>query len=275
MAEVALLSSVLTLVLVGVILFVLALVVLSFAHGVRTPILARFAIRNMVRRKKRMLVVIGGLMIGTAIIASALVVGDNLEFIFVDNVYTELHNVDEYVAREIGGGFGPPILAPFPESGFELVRDSLENQSTPVDGVAPALFITMPVQNLNSSQASPSVLEGGSPLPSTRTTTTSSNCSRRADSIAARPLLRYSLPEFLACTDIGNSAMRTGSPAAAATARSVVTAANTTASGRMHTPRFSRNRSRAGQDPETAINLRRPGQARPLGGSRPPAAGAR
>lgn len=144
--------------------FLIGLTLLVAYRAARAPVIARMAARNILRRKRRFALVVGGLMIGTAIIASSLVIGDTLEYIFVNDVYVRLHAVDEYVAREVGGGLGtpgPPVLAPIPESTFPALRDYLDSQQSAVDGVAPALMQSMPVENLNGSQGSPSVLVVG------------------------------------------------------------------------------------------------------------------
>src|SRR6266702_2813939 len=54
------------------------------------PLLARLAARNIGRRKSRVLIVVAGLLVGTAIISSSLVVGDTLSYIFLEDVYVRL-----------------------------------------------------------------------------------------------------------------------------------------------------------------------------------------
>jgi len=126
------------------------------------PVVRKLAFRNILRRRTRVPIIVAGLMIGTAIIAASLVVGDTLDYIFVDDVYVRFHNVDEYIANEAGGGIGGNIRQPFPQSSFFALRNyTLQNLSSPVDGFAPALLVTMPVQNLNGSQGSPAVLVVG------------------------------------------------------------------------------------------------------------------
>src|SRR5439155_222391 len=69
-------------VLVGI---VLAAVVLA-----GRPLLARLAARNIRRRTSRVLIVLAGLLVGTAVISSSLVVGDTLSYIFLEDVYVRL-----------------------------------------------------------------------------------------------------------------------------------------------------------------------------------------
>ena len=77
------------------------------------PLLARLASRNIARRKARVAIVLAGLLVGTAIISSSLVVGDTLRYIFLQDVYQRLDAIDEMVTNETNG-----ILLSFPESWY-------------------------------------------------------------------------------------------------------------------------------------------------------------
>jgi putative ABC transport system permease protein len=122
-------------VLVGV---VLAAIVV----GLR-PLLARLAARNIGRRKSRVLIVVAGLLVGTAIISSSLVVGDTLSYIFLQEVYVRLGAVDELVSDSFNGQ-----LFPFAESNATQIASDLAALNSPVDGIAPALLNVMPVRNV-------------------------------------------------------------------------------------------------------------------------------
>ena len=127
-----------------------ALLLLAATH----PLLTRMAARNAVRRRSRVLIVTFGLLIGTAIIASSLTVGDTLEFIFTGDVYDRLDAVDVTVAREVNGE-----LFDFPEADFQTLRSDaiardLADKLERFDGLAPVLQRVMPVRNgLTGSQA--------------------------------------------------------------------------------------------------------------------------
>src|SRR5256886_7865744 len=82
-------------VLVGI---VLAAVVLA-----GRPLLARLAARNIRRRTSRVLIVLAGLLVGTAVISSSLAVGDTLSYIFLEDVYVRLGAIDEIVSNEFNG----------------------------------------------------------------------------------------------------------------------------------------------------------------------------
>src|SRR5437879_10927213 len=82
-------------VLVGI---VLAAVVLA-----GRPLLARLAARNIRRRTSRVLIVLPGLLVGTAVISSSLVVGDTLSYLFLEDVYARLGAIYVLVSYEFNG----------------------------------------------------------------------------------------------------------------------------------------------------------------------------
>src|SRR5438445_4384559 len=98
------------------------------------PLLARLAARNIGRRKSRVLIVVAGLLVGTAIISCSLVVGDTLRFIFVEDVYVRLGTIEETVSNEFSGQ-----LFSFPEENFTQIRSDLSAWKAPIDGAAPTL----------------------------------------------------------------------------------------------------------------------------------------
>jgi len=102
----------------------LAAVLVGLALGVvlvfSRPLLARLAARNIARRKVRVAIVLAGLLVGTAIIASSLVVGDTLGYIFVGDVYVRLDAIDEIVVKEFNGN-----LYSFPESTYTEIATGL------------------------------------------------------------------------------------------------------------------------------------------------------
>src|SRR5439155_374142 len=107
------------------------------------PLLARLAARNIGRRKSRVLIVVAGLLVGTAIISSSLVVGDTLSYIFLEDVYARLDAIDELVSNSFNGQ-----LFSFAETNFTEIAGDLAANATPIDGIAPALLKVMPVRNV-------------------------------------------------------------------------------------------------------------------------------
>src|SRR6266513_1936166 len=122
-------------VLVGI---VLAAVILA-----GRPLLARLAARNIRRRTSRVLIVRAGLLVGTAVISSSLVVGDTLSYIFLEDVYVRLGAIDEIVSNEFNGQ-----LISFSEANATQVAADLAAWRTPIDGLAPTLLKVMPVRNV-------------------------------------------------------------------------------------------------------------------------------
>src|SRR5207249_11458248 len=107
------------------------------------PLLARLAARNIRRRTTRVVIVILGLLVGTAVISSSLVVGDTLSYIFLEDVYVRLGAIDEIVSNEFGGQ-----LFSFAETNLTQIRADLITAKSPVDGIAPVLLKVMPVRNI-------------------------------------------------------------------------------------------------------------------------------
>src|SRR6266705_1403480 len=121
---------------------VIGVVLVAVVIGFR-PLLARLAARNIGRRKSRVLIVVAGLLVGTAIISSSLVVGDTLSYIFLEDVYARLDAIDELVSNTFNGQ-----LFSFSETNFTQIRGDLGASGTPIDGIGPTLLKIMPVRNV-------------------------------------------------------------------------------------------------------------------------------
>src|SRR3989454_9334993 len=111
------------------------------------PLLARLAARNIGRRKSRVLIVVAGLLVGTAIISSSLVVGDTLSYIFLQDVYVRLDAVDELVSNAFNGQ-----LFSFAEPYSTQIASDLAAVHSPGDGIAPPLLKVMPVRNAEGNK---------------------------------------------------------------------------------------------------------------------------
>src|SRR3989442_278967 len=98
---------------------VIGVVLVAVVIGFR-PLLARLAARNIGRRKSRVLIVVAGLLVGTAIISSSLVVGDTLSYIFLEDVYARLDAIDELVSNT----FNAQLIS-FSETNFTQIRADL------------------------------------------------------------------------------------------------------------------------------------------------------
>ncbi len=133
-------------------LALIAVLALVFVLLGLRPLLARLAARNIGRRRARVAIVIAGLLVGTAIISSSLVVGDTLRFIFLQDVYTRLDAVDEVVSNSFNGN-----LLSFPQTYETQIAANLAQVGTPVDGVAPILLKTMPVRNVAGNKGNQAI----------------------------------------------------------------------------------------------------------------------
>src|SRR5213083_2637341 len=142
---------------------VIGVVLVAVVIGFR-PLLARLAARNIGRRKSRVLIVVAGLLVGTAIISSSLVVGDTLSYIFLEDVYARLDAIDEVVSNAFNGQ-----LFSFSQSNFTQIAADLGASDSPIDGIAPALLKVMPVRNVAGNKGNQQItvmglgatLEGG------------------------------------------------------------------------------------------------------------------
>src|SRR5213596_3952859 len=147
----------------SVVAVLLGLAFVGFVVGAR-PLLARLAARNIGRRKSRVMIVVAGLLVGTAIISSSLVVGDTLGYIFLEDVYARLDAIDELVSNTFNGQ-----LFSFSESNFTQIATDLAASNSPIDGIAPALLKIMPVRNVAGNKGNQQItvmglgatLEGG------------------------------------------------------------------------------------------------------------------
>src|SRR5256714_15040176 len=104
---------------------VVGIVLVSILIAART-LPARAAARNLRRRTTRVVIVLLGLLVGTAVISSSLVVGDTLSYIFLEDVYIRLGAVDEIVSNEFGGQ-----LFSFAETNLTLIRADLALARSP------------------------------------------------------------------------------------------------------------------------------------------------
>ena len=119
----------------GLLLVLLAIVLLfSAILALRDRITLKIGFRNFVRGRRRTIVLLLGLLVGTAIISSSLVVGDTVASLSTHFVYITDGNVHEAVYASQAGGY-----APLPLSFFTDLNRSLEGQPH-VAGVSPLLI---------------------------------------------------------------------------------------------------------------------------------------
>ncbi len=110
----------------------IAAVIVVALLAMRRPILLKIGLRNVPRRRLRMILIIFGLMLATTFISAALGVGDTISTAVRSVAVYNYGRVDEVVS----GGRGD--LGLFPENAYDIVQQGL-NGDPDVAGVAPAL----------------------------------------------------------------------------------------------------------------------------------------
>lgn len=115
---------------------VLAVIIVIGLLALKRAVLARMASRNIVRRKKYSAIVVLGLMIATAMISSALVVGDTLDYVIRKDVYDSLGNIDIIVSLDDDAG----LHQFFDEATAYGLISQLETEGFDhIDDIAPAI----------------------------------------------------------------------------------------------------------------------------------------
>jgi putative ABC transport system permease protein len=143
-----------------VILLALALAVVA-ALAMRNRVFFRLGVRNLRRRRGRTVLIVTGLMLGTAIISAALATGDTMSHTIRASAATALGSTDEVVAPKgieaalasESGGTGSVY---FPERYARVVARGLAGKNF-VDGVAPVIVEPIAVQDATSRQTEPRV----------------------------------------------------------------------------------------------------------------------
>jgi putative ABC transport system permease protein len=121
-------------IIIMMLFFVIILVAIIAVLAVTNRIIFKMAVRNFTRRKIQSVIVICGLMIGTAIISSSLVVQDTMVFMSEVEVYRSLGEVDE----DIWGLSPIGTVAYFNESIYETLSVNLSTVDG-IEAVAPAI----------------------------------------------------------------------------------------------------------------------------------------
>jgi putative ABC transport system permease protein len=148
----------------GALAAVLALVCAAAVGGIavlalRNRIFFRLGIRNLARRRARTALIVAGLMLGTAIISSALSTGDTISSTIRGIAVEALGQTDEIVSiagAEAAGGEGYEGLGYFAADAYPEVERAA--RAIPeVDGVAPAIIEAVAILDTTSRQTEPRV----------------------------------------------------------------------------------------------------------------------
>ena len=143
------------------------LVIMAAVGGViavlaaRHRVFFRLGVRNIWRRPARSVLIVVGLMLGTAIICSALTTGDTMARTIRSMVTESLGATDEVIGvrgSESDTGFAEASapVSYFPQARVTAVEDAVRGWPL-VDGVAPAIIETIAVQDRTSRQNEPRV----------------------------------------------------------------------------------------------------------------------
>ena len=148
-------------VIVGLALLGTVLVALSLW---RNPVLRRLSLRNIGRRKGSTLLVIAGSMVGTALIAGALVIGDTARRLDLDLVYRHLGEIDEVVVLPGSQGRGDVYFdRRLVEERVTVERLNAETEASQgealVDGLLPVIQEEVPVQKVDPATGKPILVE--------------------------------------------------------------------------------------------------------------------
>ena len=125
------------------------------ACALRNRFLLRLGLRNLTRRPGRAAQIVTGLMLGTTIIASALVTGDTMNRTVRASVIESLGQTDELVSVRGTDREGAPAISTssnvdyFPQATFPRIERALRRTGL-VDGVAPAIIEPVAVQDTTS-----------------------------------------------------------------------------------------------------------------------------
>src|SRR5690348_16420844 len=97
----------------------IAAAVIVVLLALRRPILLKIGLRNVPRRRLRMLLIIFGLMLATTFISAALAVGDTISTAVRSVAVYNYGRVDEIIS----GGHGD--LGLFPQNAYDIVQQGL------------------------------------------------------------------------------------------------------------------------------------------------------
>jgi len=134
-------------------LLIVLMMIIGLAVLVATNrIIFKMAVRNFARRKAQSAIVIAGLMVGTAIISSSLVIGDTMSNIFEHGTYKSLGELDEEVwgLSQFGG------VQYFNESVYYSMSENL-SATEGIESVVPVIGELCSVRSYASGLGEPSI----------------------------------------------------------------------------------------------------------------------
>ena len=143
----------------ALIFFILFLIILFWIiiSALRNRVLVKMAFRNFLRKKGSSVVIIFGLMVGTAIISSSFTVGDSFNTLLAQQIIDDLQGTDEVYVFQIPGS---QETLDFPVEIYnELVTKIGDSDS--IDGMEPELRKSINILNIDKNLVEPRVTVSG------------------------------------------------------------------------------------------------------------------
>jgi ABC-type lipoprotein release transport system permease subunit len=137
-------------------ILVIIIIVVIAALAMTNRIIFKMAVRNFSRRKIQSFIVICGLMIGTAIISSSLVVRDTMRNAFEEEVYRSLGEVDEEIWGE-ESWTNVAFFRYFSESIYDsMARNLSSSDPEGFESIIPLIRDNAAIFNFNTQLGEPS-----------------------------------------------------------------------------------------------------------------------
>ncbi len=140
---------------IAITLLVIFVILMGFLVyiGVRNTILLRMALRNVVRRPARGLLIVTGLMLATAIISIAFTTGDSVTFSIKSEVTEAIRELDEFVGVDEESELwdGKAVPETFPQVLYDEIGPALETDPD-VDAILPNYSEPVAVLNTRSQR---------------------------------------------------------------------------------------------------------------------------
>ena len=139
--------------------FLIAVAITAF-FALRNPVVLKMAVRNIPRRRAQTVLIIAGLMLATLLFSASFATGDTLAHSVRAFMVSQLGHLDELVHSNEQEASGLPKY--IPEDTADAVRTALAD--APVDGVMPAISLSVPAVSLTSQRNLPRLqLQGLNP----------------------------------------------------------------------------------------------------------------
>jgi len=142
--------------LIFFIIFLIFIIWISIS-ALKNRVLFKMAFRNFKRKKGSTIVIIIGLMVGTAIISSSFTVGDSFNTLLTQEIIDDLQGTDEVYVFQIPGSQG---TVDFP---IEIYNELVTNigDSSSIDGITPELRKSINILNIDKNLVEPRVTVAG------------------------------------------------------------------------------------------------------------------